>query len=61
MRCPECGAKINPKKALEIFHHPTNPNLVQVYCRADCVLDALARGYPLKLLTLRPERRDRGQ
>jgi hypothetical protein len=29
--------------------HPTCEDLVQVYCRADCVIDAMTRGWPLKL------------
>ncbi len=49
MRCPECGAIVHAKDATEIYFHPTNQELVQIYCRADCVLDALKRGYPLKL------------
>ena len=56
MRCPECGALIKPEKAVEILHHPTNKDLVQIYCRADCVLDALERGYPLKLWVIRTTR-----
>ena len=49
MRCPECGAVVRPEKAQEVYAHPLNPDLIQIYCRPDCVLDALERGYPLKL------------
>lgn len=48
MRCPECGAIVKDD-AHEIYMHPSNEELVQVYCRADCVIDAMNRGYPLKL------------
>lgn len=49
MRCPECGALVKPETAHEIYDHPTNRELIHIYCRADCVLDALERGYALKL------------
>ena len=52
MRCPECGAIINAEDAHEIYSHPTESSLIQIYCRADCVLDALERGWPLKLWNL---------
>ncbi len=47
--CPECGRTVNPTTAIIYPEAKTIAERVLegVYChRADCILDAIARGWP---------------
>ena len=47
-RCPECGRVVHPTRAFPYGNAKSIANQVLegIYDRADCLLDAIERGYP---------------